>query len=75
MAFLKSRFIRERGELVPIQTLVTQPSVKRLIKEVFHGLFRSNEAELEALPIGLHAPNDVGWLNLTPTFSLSPNTP
>ena len=42
----------ERGELVHVQTFVSQSSVKRLNKSVFHGFSRSNEVELHTPSIG-----------------------
>jgi hypothetical protein len=38
----------ERSELMPVQTLVTQPPIERLNKRIFHGFAGSNEVELDA---------------------------
>src|SRR6476619_2156403 len=40
--------VRDRGELVHVQTLVAQPSVERLDEGVFHRFARPNEIELDA---------------------------
>ena len=42
----------ERPELVDIQTLVSQPPVKRFNEGVFDGFTGPNEIELDLRPIG-----------------------
>jgi hypothetical protein len=44
--------IVERRELVHVQALVPQTSIKRFKKGVFHGFARSNEVQLNIAPIG-----------------------
>jgi len=41
-----------RGELVYIQTFISQSADKGFNKGILHGFARSNEVELDAPPIG-----------------------
>ena len=43
----------ERGELVHVQALITEPPVKRFNKRAFHGLAAANEVEQDTPPIDL----------------------
>ena len=44
--------IFDRRELVDVQTLVSEPSVKRFDEGIFHGFARANEIQLHAALIG-----------------------
>jgi len=50
--FDDSLCLGQRGELMHVQALVSEPPVKRLDKGIFHGFPRSNEVELDTSPIG-----------------------